>query len=137
MKSRFLPEYSMVVVKQGVLTELPPPRPMASRLAWVGGPGEAIRQANLWRGTLHRLGSPPSLSGLLSRMVIDNTGLTGTYRADLHYTPDTPAANGQANSASSLSIFTAVQEQLGFKLVPTNGPVDCLIIDHAEMPSED
>jgi len=32
-------------------------------------------------------------------------------------------------------IFTAVEEQLGLKLMPSKGPVDTLVIDHIEMPS--
>jgi uncharacterized protein (TIGR03435 family) len=37
---------------------------------------------------------------------------------------------------SGPSIFTAVQEQLGLKLVSTKGPVDTIVIDHIERPSE-
>jgi uncharacterized protein (TIGR03435 family) len=38
--------------------------------------------------------------------------------------------------SDSPSIFTAVQEQLGLKLESIKGPVDVLIIDHVEHPTE-
>ena len=58
--------------------------------------------------------------------VIDKKGLTGKYDFTLKWTP-----NGKEDS-----IFTAIQEQLGLKLEPQEGPVEFLVIDNMERPSE-
>jgi bla regulator protein BlaR1 len=88
-------------------------------------------------------------SGELDRTVIDKTGLTGLFDFHLEWNrlatarllgrsaADDPSANASALSdASSPSLFTAVQEQLGLKLEPAKGPVQVYIIDHVEKPSE-
>jgi uncharacterized protein (TIGR03435 family) len=79
--------------------------------------------------------------------VVDNTGLTGKYDMTLKWAPDdnhgasAPADNHGASADvssadSGPSIFTALQEQLGLKLEPTKGPVETIVVDHVEMPSE-
>ena len=75
----------------------------------------------------------------LGRVVIDKTGIAGRYDVTLKWTPDadrTPADNGTEDTSTGPSIFTALQEQLGLKLESTKGPVQVLVIDHIEMPSE-
>ena len=72
------------------------------------------------------------LSDLAGRKVIDKTGLTGHADITLKWSDDVAAEQGGPNV---ISIFTALDEQLGLKLVPSKGPVDTLVIDHAEMPS--
>ena len=65
------------------------------------------------------------------RVVVDKTGLTGNYEFTLRYTSqltprdDTP------------SVFTALEEQLGLKLVPDRAPLQVLVVDHVERPTED
>jgi uncharacterized protein (TIGR03435 family) len=79
-----------------------------------------------------------SLSDELGRIVIDKTGLTGRYDLTLKWTPDigpAPLLNGEPDT-SAPSIFTAIQEQLGLKFESTKGPVPVLVVDHAELPSE-
>lgn len=78
-----------------------------------------------------------NLSGLVGgRPVIDRTGLGGLYDLELTWTPDQPTGGANADT-SGVSVFTALQEQLGLKLEATIGPVDLLVIDSAERPSED
>jgi uncharacterized protein (TIGR03435 family) len=78
------------------------------------------------------------LSRELHRNIIDKTGLTGEYDITLKYTPDdgpAPMLNGEPDT-SAPSIFTALEEQLGLKLNPAKGPVEMLMVDHIEPPSE-
>jgi uncharacterized protein (TIGR03435 family) len=79
------------------------------------------------------------LSQQLGRSVIDKTDLTGKYDFSLKWTPDEGATRGGPDApppadTSGPSIFTAVQEQLGLRLQSARGPVEILVIDHAEKP---
>jgi uncharacterized protein (TIGR03435 family) len=79
------------------------------------------------------------LAQVLGRVVVDNTGLTGSYDLKLRWTPDNeppPMLNGQPDPNPAPDIFTAIQEQLGLKLESGKGPVPVLVIDHIERPSE-
>ena len=80
-----------------------------------------------------------SLQGNLRAPVVDRTGLKGVYDLDLEWTPAaelTAAQSGQpATPADGVSIFTAVQEQLGLKLEPARGPVDVVVIDAIARPT--
>jgi uncharacterized protein (TIGR03435 family) len=91
-----------------------------------------------------------TLSGYVSRPVIDRTGLTGLYDYELEISPmrmlnvaPTPAApGGPAGPAAAApiddgpTIFESVQ-QLGLKLESTKGPVEYLVIDSVEKPVDD
>jgi uncharacterized protein (TIGR03435 family) len=81
-------------------------------------------------------------SAVVQRVVVDRTGLDGRYEINLEWTPDrTPLPlNGDAPAPPASdrpSIFTALQDQLGLKLEPERGPVDVVVIDHVERPTED
>jgi uncharacterized protein (TIGR03435 family) len=78
------------------------------------------------------------LSLRLGRPVMDQTELDGTYVIALDWVPDeTEAPDGGAPGASGPSLFTALQEQLGLKLMGTKGPIEILVIDHMEkIPTE-
>lgn len=86
-----------------------------------------------------------TLSQILQRPVLDKTGFTSRFDAHAEWTADqsTPGlvAPGLPPDAASTdpngkSIFTALQEQLGLRLESTKGPVEFLVIDHLERPSE-
>ena len=85
-----------------------------------------------------------SLSGQLGRMVVDRTGLGGAWDLLLEWTPlqavggvdPNAGAGATIGTADRPSIFTAVQEQLGLKLEPQTGPVNVLVIDRVELPTE-
>lgn len=72
------------------------------------------------------------LSGAADRPVMDQTDLTGFYDFKIEFARDPSAVITESNASS---IFTAVQEQLGLKLEARRGPVEILVIDHAERPS--
>ena len=96
------------------------------------------------------------LSGRVGRAVVDKSGIAGKFNFQLEFTPD-PDVFGQgmpggrggdpgstANPATpppdpglnpGLSLFVALQEQIGLKLSPEKGPVSFLIIDHVEKPT--
>ena len=83
------------------------------------------------RSTMDQLSR--QLAGTAGRLVVDKTGLTGLYAFTLDWWP----ANRTPPPDSDLpSMFDALQEQLGLKLEPTKGPLEKLIVDHAERPPE-
>ena len=74
------------------------------------------------------------LSTEAQAFVVDKTGFTGRYDFTLQWSRPDELVNG-APSDQPL-IFTAVQEQLGLKMVPAIVPTKVLVIDHIERPSE-
>jgi uncharacterized protein (TIGR03435 family) len=88
----------------------------------------------------------PVWSRELRRVVVDRTGLTGAFEGTLEWTPaDMPSAPAGPAPPDAPppprpdgpSIFAAVQEQLGLKLEPSQAPLDVVVIDRAERPTED
>jgi uncharacterized protein (TIGR03435 family) len=73
-----------------------------------------------------------ALADEVHRQVNDKTGLTGHADITLKWSDDVAAQQGGPNV---ISIFTAIEDQLGLKLQPSKGPVDTLVIDRVEMPS--
>jgi uncharacterized protein (TIGR03435 family) len=81
---------------------------------------------------------------VLDRPVVDRTQLPGRFDFTLTWSPDdsqfrglgvrVPAPSNDPSAPPGL--FTAIQEQLGLRLEPTKAPVDVLIVDRMERPSD-
>jgi uncharacterized protein (TIGR03435 family) len=87
------------------------------------------------------------LAGQVETSVVDKTGLKGIYKFNLVYTPenfrntavtnaDRPVRGEPGIDPNGPSLFTAIQEQLGLRLEATKGPIEILVIDQAERPSD-
>jgi uncharacterized protein (TIGR03435 family) len=77
-----------------------------------------------------------SLSRLMDRPVLDRTGLKGNFDIDIQYEGNFNAADTPGADITGPGMFTAFQEQLGLKFESTRAPVEVLVIDHADKPSE-
>ena len=74
------------------------------------------------------------LSRFMRHPVLDMTGLKGRYILKLDWMPDPvdPVKASEAPGVAGPTIYTALQEQLGLKLESRKGPLEVIVIDHAE-----
>jgi bla regulator protein blaR1 len=156
-ETKELPGYALVVAKNG--SKLHDAKPGDTYPNGIKGPdgrsGEGLMIMGGNGGPLTGQGVPVEslvrvLSQQMGRTIVDETGLKGKYDFTLKWTPDDragpmSAANqgGGARSddapptdSSGPSIFTAIQEELGLKLESRKVPVEMVVIDHVETPSE-
>jgi uncharacterized protein (TIGR03435 family) len=157
-EAKELPVYALVVAKAGKLRasegecgprpDGPPPPPEPGKL-----PTPLCGGAFMGPGHINALKVPITqvvdmLSRLTNRIVVDKTSLTGKYDINLQYTPEQGQFQAPPGGAppgmpplppvdpNGPSLFTALQEQLGLKLESQKGPVEMIVIDHIERPSE-
>jgi uncharacterized protein (TIGR03435 family) len=154
-ETKEIPVYALVIAKNG--PKLQEAKPGDTYPNGIKGPDGRSHPGVMWMegGKLTGQALPMAslamiLSHQLGRPVLDRTGLTGKYDIALTWTPDQSSAGTFMGTAgfkpdaestpppesSGPSIFTAIQEQLGLKLESTKGPVDVIVIDHIERPSE-
>jgi uncharacterized protein (TIGR03435 family) len=87
------------------------------------------------------------LSELLGRPVLDQTGYTGAFDFNLEFRMEglaswglggfgRPELSAAGDDSSRPTLFTDLQEKLGFSLQQQRAPVDVLVIDHIERPTE-
>ena len=125
---RTMPVYDLVVARGGPKLKLSD-KPDVGRTLISGD--SAKRVLSCESTSMHNLAA--ILSDQVQRMVLDKTRLIGVTDITLSWSDD--VALQQAGS-DVVSIFTALEEQLGLKLVPSKGPVDTIVIDHIEMPTQ-
>ena len=164
-EQRQLPVYDLVAARGGLKLPAPKENNCVSAAAeasagWIGGrippPGSAPPPATRCGAVRVRLapsggrmegGKVPmseftrTLSLVLGRTVIDQTGFTGLFDVTLDFLPDEitealpPPPPGAPAESANPSILVALQEQLGLRLESAKGPVEVLVIDHIERPS--
>ena len=123
-----LPVYELVVIKDGPKFKQSEDDTHGSGTSIHGDHnGKELTAHNL---SITSLAS--SLTNEVHRTVIDKTGLAGKYDLGMKWSAD----DGTAQADSLPSIFTALPEQLGLKLQAGKGPVETLVVDSVEMPSE-
>lgn len=104
------------------------------------GIGLGKGQLTLRRSTMQMLAYV--LSQLVGGPVQDQTGLTGAFEGKLEWTPEpgepslVPDSTPTPNLSGRPPLFTALQEQLGLRLESTGGPVEMIVVDNVEKPSE-
>jgi len=81
------------------------------------------------------------LSHATHEIVVDRTGIEGSYAVNLTWAKDDAFARADAEAAdgrlsSAPSLFAALDEQLGLKLIPGKATVDVLVIERAQKPSD-
>lgn len=132
-ETRTLPAYALVVSKDGPKLKEIQPGILSNGLKDPGG-ADTTRDRITATG-ISAQAIAHMLQMQLGRPVVDRTGLTGNYSFTLKFAPIQSAASSDGDSVAP-SLFTAVQEQLGLRLEPVKAPVQVLVVDHIEKPSE-
>ena len=134
METKELPVYDLVVAKGGAKLK---PATAGSNDNSTSGHGDAHKKQVVGTGVgiEHIVEMLARYSG---RTVVDKTGLTGKYDFTLNWSTERQAEQSAQDGQPSLpELPTALEEQLGLKLVPSRGPVAVLVIDHIEKPTVD
>jgi uncharacterized protein (TIGR03435 family) len=138
-ETRVMPALVLTVAKGGSKLQTPAaekglqtgvPR---SRINFLGRgywEGHSALLSNLCRS----LAGQPEIDG---RPIADKTGLSGQYDFTLRWTPIEPALEvASPNSDEQPSLFTALQEQLGLRLISGKEQMEVIVVDSAEKPSQ-
>jgi bla regulator protein blaR1 len=137
-ESTVMPIFALVIAKGG-----------PTKLTFTKSTGDPQLKGKVGSGMLNAVGVDMSTlahflsEGQTARPVVDMTGLKGKFDFHLEWTPDSNlnppspdnTANQQPADVGGVSIFTAVQQQLGLKLEARTAAADRLMVVRAELPS--
>ena len=149
-ETKEFPVYFLVIAKNGSKlqeSKINPDEPDAPKDGVWGGGGtrDGVSTVTGTNVPIGRLAY--ELTGMVGRTVLDKTELTGRYDLTLKYVPDYVALQSPTAAASEaqptpstpnptgVTIFAALQEQLGLKLESGKGPIEIIVIDHIEKAS--
>lgn len=133
-ETRDLRVLALTVAKGG--PKLTQTKPGEENESWMGlrsSKGKIEGRGATIKMLVGNLSPKPEIGG---RLVVDETGLKGKYDFELNWSPQNLTSQAGDDTAGP-SLFAALQEQLGLKVEDRKSPVDCIVIDHVEMPSKD
>jgi len=103
--------------------------------------GTRVSAGTLSAGSMEMSQFVNTLSRMVSRTVVNRTGLDGYFDFQVTFAPDAsqlpPGVPPPPSDQTGPSLFTALQEQLGLRLESTRGPVDVIVVDHVERATPD
>lgn len=145
MATKDMAVYELVVAKGGLKIPALPPQTESEKEAERGSDKMGRGSINMNRGaegahltakgiTMARLAAV--LSDRAGRPVLDQTNLTGDYSMELRWSPEDAASHPDDAGNPLPSLFTALQEELGLRMVSSHGDVPTMVIDHVDRPSE-
>ena len=118
-ETRKVPAYTLVVNKSGLKAKLAAPGAVPGFQRTAGHLASAS-------ATMSQLAD--KLAQQSDRPVVDYTGIQGSYALTLSWERDELGAN----RGLGVSLYTAIQEQLGLRLEARNEPMDVIVIEYLE-----
>jgi uncharacterized protein (TIGR03435 family) len=123
---KVLPVYELVLVKNGATGDAKLKQSSATK-------SSTTTHNSTLHGTVTLSDLATALSRIVGRLTLDKTNLAGRFNVQLTWSNE----NSRAQDDTAPSIFTALKEQLGLKLVSTKAPVDTIVIDALTKPTLD
>lgn len=127
-QTKNMPVYALVVSKDGSKLQ---DAEKAAHGGWTVASSKGITKITAKDAGLNGLVQYLMQQPAIGRQVIDETRLSGAYNYELEWTSDP-----NSSDSTQPNIFTALQEQLGLKLEPRVGPVQTVMVEHIDRPSE-